>query len=97
MVRGRGVRSPRSRGVGGARVQQRVDQLARQFRLSKAEADLVEAVVSRVTREQYMNEQDITDNTYKTHVRHILKKTGKKTLADVREEVMVLTAKRMRK
>jgi DNA-binding NtrC family response regulator len=73
-----------------------VDQLARQFRLSKAEADLVESVLSRVPREKYMNEQDITDNTYKTHVRHILKKTGRKTLADVREDVLTLAAKRLR-
>ncbi len=73
-----------------------VEQLARQARLSHAEADLVNAAVARVPREQYMNEQDITDNTYKTHVRHVLKKTGCKTLAEVREDVLVVAAKRLR-
>lgn len=73
-----------------------VDQLAKQFRLSRSEADLVEAVVARVSREKYTDEQDITDNTYKTHVRHILKKTGRKTLAEVREDVLRLVAKRLR-
>ncbi len=73
-----------------------VEQLARHARLSKAEADLVNAVLTRVPREQYMNEQDITDNTYKTHVRHVLKKTGCKTLAEVREDVLVVAAKRLR-
>ena len=73
-----------------------VDQLARQSRLSKAEAELVSAVVARAPRGQYLNEQDITDNTYKTHVRHILKKTGRRTLAAVREDVLLLAAKRLR-
>jgi DNA-binding NarL/FixJ family response regulator len=73
-----------------------VADLAKHVRLSKAEADLVEAVMARVSREQYTDEQDITDNTYKTHVRHILKKTGRKTLAEVREDVLNLVAKRLR-
>jgi DNA-binding NarL/FixJ family response regulator len=73
-----------------------VKQLARQFRLSNSESDLVEAVMARVPREQYMDEQDITDNTYKTHVRHILKKVGRRTLAEVREDVLRLVARRLR-
>jgi DNA-binding NarL/FixJ family response regulator len=69
-----------------------VEKYGRQHRLSPVETVIVESIAMRVSRMELMDQRDITENTYKTHVRHILKKTGETSVADVRTKVMQLAA-----
>ena len=69
-----------------------VAEYAHTFRLSPVETVVVEGIAMSASREEVMDERDITENTYKTHVRHILKKTAESSVADVRAKVMKLAA-----
>ena len=69
-----------------------VEEYSRTHRLSPVETVVVEAIAMRVSRLDLMDQRDITENTYKTHVRHILKKTGESSVTDVRARLMQLAA-----
>jgi DNA-binding NarL/FixJ family response regulator len=69
-----------------------VVEYARTFRLSPVETVVVECIATSGSRVDLMDQRDITENTYKTHVRHILRKTGESSVADVRAKVTQLAA-----
>jgi len=73
--------------------QRAVLEYVRTHRLSPVETLVVEGIVMSVPRTDVMEQRDITTNTYKTHVRHILKKTGETSVSAVRAAVVKLAAR----
>ncbi len=68
---------------------------ARTHRLSPVETMVVEAIAMNVSRIDVIDKRDISENTYKTHVRHILRKTNETSVTAVRAKVTELAARRL--
>lgn len=69
-----------------------LSEYARTFRLSPVETEVLEGIAMSASRVELMDQRDITENTYKTHVRHILRKSGETSVNDVRAKLMQLAA-----
>ena len=78
-----------------AHVRDAIMHYARAHKLSPVETMVVEAIAMSVPRMAVIAQRDITENTYKTHVRHILRKTGESAVTGVRLQVMEQAAQRL--
>ena len=62
------------------RLAQLVDELALQCGLTPREAEIVAAALGNTTRSQLLDQFDISDNTLKTQIRTLLRKTDQESL-----------------
>jgi DNA-binding NarL/FixJ family response regulator len=72
-------------------LRRRVTMFAQRHDLTPAATEILMAKVAGYTREEILDLRGVRPNTYKTHVRQILKRTGMTSLEHVRRAVIVPT------
>lgn len=65
-----------------------IDELARNCELTPREMDVVAAVMANTPRERLLDQFQVTSNTLKSLVRHILRKTGHDSLDDLAKSLL---------
>lgn len=68
-------------------IRRHIDALAERYRLSLREAELLALAVADHSRSETSERMGITENTYKTEARSLLKKTGRKNVAELASEL----------
>jgi DNA-binding NarL/FixJ family response regulator len=63
------------REVGSTQVGVILMRIAERFSLSPRESQILASVLGGLSREQFLSDQDMSPNTYKTHVKSLLRKT----------------------